>query len=91
VSAHAPEEHVEDVLDRSGAEGVAAGPDVRAEAVVVRAALGVREDLVGLGDLFEAGLGRGVVVRVGVVLTRESPIGALQFLLGRVGLDLEDA
>ena len=84
VSAESAEEHVEDVLDRPGAEGVAAGPDVRTETVVVRAALGVREDLVGLGDLFEAGLGRGVVVGVGVVLARESPVGALQLLLGAV-------
>ena len=84
VSAESAEEHVEDVLDRSGAEGVAARADVRTEAVVVRASFGVREDLVGLGDLFEAGLGRGVVVGVRVVLARESSVRALQFLLGAV-------
>src|ERR1019366_6532416 len=84
VSAQSPEEHVEDVLDRTGPEGIATGADVRTEAVVVRAPFGVREDLVGLGDLLEARFGRGVVVGIGVVLARESPVGLLQVFLGRV-------
>ena len=75
VTAEPAEEHVEDVLDRAGPEGIAAGADVGAEAVVVGASIGVREDLVGLGDLLEARLGRRVAgVGVGVVLARESPV-----------------
>jgi len=35
-----PEEHVEDVLDRTGTEGIAAGTDVGSEAVVVGAPFG---------------------------------------------------
>jgi len=40
----------------------------RIRAVVVGAPFGVREDLVGLGDLFEARFGLWIVVRIGVVL-----------------------
>ena len=77
---HAAEEHVEDVLDRARAKGVARA-DVRAEAVVVGAPFWVRQDLVGLAHLFEARLGRRIAgIGVGVVLARESPVGLLQVL-----------
>ena len=62
-----------------------------AVAVEGRAALGVGEDLVGLGRLLELLLGVGVVaVDVGVQLARQAPEGLLD--LGLVGLaaDAED-
>ena len=61
-----------------------------AVAVVGRAALGVGEDLVGLGGLLELLLGLGVVgVDVGVQLARELAEGLLDLLLGGVALDAE--
>ncbi len=78
--AHAAKEHVEDVLDRTRAEGIARA-DVGSEAVVVGASIGVREDLVGLGHLFESRLGVRVTgIGVGVVLTSETSIGLLQIV-----------
>ena len=59
-------------------------------AVVGRAALGVRQDLVGLGGLLELVLGLGIVlVDVGVELARKAPERALDLGLVGVALDAE--
>ena len=68
----------------------AAAQPVVAVAVVGRAALGVREDLVGLGDLLEARLGVGVLrVDVGVQLAGELAEGLLDLGLVGVARDAE--
>ena len=90
----AAEERVEEVADRAEAlevRRVAAGAQaVVAVAVVGRAALGVGEDLVGLGRLLELLLGRGVVgVDVRVQLARERAERLLDVLLGGLALDAE--
>src|SRR5579883_2346974 len=84
-----PEEVAEDVLEARGE--VEAGPDAPrlecgvAEAVVLRAPLGVGEHLVGFADLLEAllRLAPRLGVPVGVPLERELAVGLLDLLLGR--------
>src|SRR3954471_23366861 len=71
------------------APGPAAAED-RAAAVVLLALLGVAQDVVGLGDLLEALLGAGVLVRVRVVLARELAVRLLDLLLRRLAVDAED-
>ena len=58
--------------------------------VVLAALLGVGEDLVGVGDLFELRLG-GLVARVDVrvMLAGELPVGGTDLLLGGIALDAE--
>src|ERR1019366_2594724 len=91
VHAHTAKEHVKDVLDRAGAKGIALSSRIRPETVVVRSALGVRQDLVRLGYLFEVRLGFGINgIGVGVVLARQAPVRLLQLVWGTAGLDLED-
>ena len=65
-------------------------PEVLAECVVAATQLGIRQHVVGLGDVLEPLLGLGVLVDVGVVLARQPAIGALD--VGRVGIagDPED-
>src|SRR5215207_10996717 len=58
-------------------------------AVVALALLRVREHVVGLGDLLEAVLRAGVLVRVRVVLARELAVGLLDLVLGRLLLDAQ--
>ena len=102
ATARRPSEEVgEDVAHAGGVLEVevpkapepAAGAGVReraAAAVVLLALLGVREHVVGLGDLLEARLGLLVVgVAVGVVLARELAVGLLDLLGRRLLLDAE--
>src|SRR5260221_6040019 len=85
TAAHlAAEERVEQVVDPEADRSVGAP-----EHVVALAALGVRQDLVGLGHFLEADgriVGR---VDIRVVLARELPIGAPDVVLGRFLGDLE--
>jgi hypothetical protein len=74
----AAEEHVEDVLDV--AERRAPQSDSLPEGVVLLATAGVREDLIGAGDLLEALLGVGRAVHIRMELPRELAIGALDVL-----------
>jgi hypothetical protein len=61
-----------------------------AELVIGRAFVGVLEDLIGLGDFLELGLGFRVVgIAVGVELHGELAIGALERLLVRPTIDAE--
>src|SRR4029079_1095380 len=60
-----------------------------AELVVLLALVGVLQDLVGLGDLLEAVLGPRLFRDVGMELTRQLAVGALDLLLGRRPLDAE--
>ena len=62
----------------------------RAAAVVALALLGIAEDVVGLGDLLEALLGAGLLVRVRVVLAGELAVRLLDVLLGGLLVDPED-
>jgi hypothetical protein len=64
---------------RRGTELVALLP-VFAEPVVLRALLRIAQDVVGLSDFLEAGLGVGLLAHVGVVLAREPAVGALDLL-----------
>src|SRR5690606_4653937 len=81
-----PEEVVE-VDPLEAAERIVRGPGV-AEAVVARPALGVAEDLIGLGGLLELLLGRRIPrVAVRVVLEGDLAEGALEGLGVRVPLD----
>src|SRR5690606_35740914 len=52
------------------------------ERVVGSTLLGIAQHLVGLADLLEARLGVGLLADVGMVLARETPVGALD-LVGR--------
>ena len=95
AAARAAEERVEEVGDRAEAVEVrreAAGAQALvAVAVVGRAALGVVEDLVGLGGLLELLLGVGVVaVDVGVQLAGELAERLLDRGLVGVAADAED-
>src|SRR5690606_6103842 len=65
------------------------GLPVGAELVVAAAGLRVFQDGVGLADLLEALLGAGLFIDVGVVLTGEFAVGALDLVLGSVPLDAE--
>ncbi|MNL11727.1 hypothetical protein D3C87_1325730 [compost metagenome] len=86
----APEEGLEDVAEAAEPlEALEAGP-ARAEAplrggvaelVVALALLGIREDLVGLGELLEALLGPGLLVDVRVVLARQLAVALLQLVV----------
>ena len=58
-----------------------------AEAVVLLAAFGVTQDLVGLVDLLEALGGVAGLVAVGVILHRLLPEGFADIFLGRLGAD----
>src|SRR5262245_25909008 len=61
-----------------------------AEPVITRATFGVRENAVGLVDLFELFLSLGTSrVTVRVVLQRQFSVRALQFLIGCVPTDAE--
>ena len=60
-----------------------------AAAVVALALLGIAEDVVGLGDLLEALLGAGVLVRVRVVLARELAVGLLDLVLRGLAVDAQ--
>jgi hypothetical protein len=64
--------------------------EVLAEGVVAATQLGIRQHVVGLGDVLEPLLGLGVLVDVGVVLARQPAVGPLD--VGRVGIagDSED-
>ena len=89
------EERLEEVGDRAEALEVRAHPAAAqafvAVAVVDLAALGVREDLVGLGGLLELVLGLRVVrVDVGVQLARELAERLLDRRLVGVAWDAED-
>src|SRR6185437_12634817 len=92
--AAAAEEDVEQVADRTERVEVG-GKAARAQAVVAVAvvggsALGVGEDLVGLGGLLELLLGLRVVrVDVGVQLAREPAKRLLDVLLAGVATDAE--
>src|SRR5262249_9177210 len=93
--SHAAEERVEQVADRAERAEVRAHPPAAqplvAVAVVRRAALGVVEDLVGLGGLLELALGVGVVrVDVRVQLTRELAKRLLDRRLVGVARDAQD-
>ena len=69
----------------------AAAREDRAAAVVLLALLGIRQDVVGLGDLLEALLGRGVPrVAVRVVLARELAVGLLDVVGRGLLVDPED-
>ena len=90
----AAEERVEDVGEGAEAMRLRAEParvePLEAVAVVGRAALGVGEDLVGLGRLLELLLRLGVVpVHVGVQLAREAPERLLDLLLVGLASDAE--
>ena len=91
AEAAAAEERREEVVDRAEAVEVralaAALEALVAVAVVRRAAIGVGQDLVGLGGLLELLLGlRVVAVDVGVQLARELAEGLLDLaLVGRRG------
>jgi hypothetical protein len=75
VARDAAEEHVKDVLHRSGTEGITPRAHVRTKAVVVGATLRIRKNFVGLRHLFEVRFSHRVVsVRVGVVLARETAV-----------------
>ena len=88
---------------REGAEvgpgGAAAGGSAAAErpgpaedaaaAVVALALLRIAEHVVGLGDLLEALLGAGVLVRVRVVLARELAVGLLDLVLRGLAVDAQ--
>ena len=94
TGAASPEERVEQICNR--AEPVEVGrvasgsQSFVAVAVIGRAPLGVRQDLVGLGRLLELLLGLRVVrVDVRVQLARELTKGLLDLLLGGVALDSE--
>src|SRR6185436_20539587 len=95
AAARAAEERVEQVGDRAEALEVRA-ESARAQAVVAvavvrRAALGVVEDLVGLGGLLELLLGVGVVaVDVGVQLAGELAERLLDLGLVGVAGDAQD-
>ena len=93
--AAAAEERLEDVRDRAERLEVrrvpAAAQPLAAVAVVGRAALGVRQDLVRLGGLLELLLGVGVVaVDVGVKLASQAPERLLDRRLVGVARDAED-
>jgi hypothetical protein len=83
-----PEEDVEDVLKVG--ERLPGGSAGRAERVVARALLGIRQDLVRAADLLEPLLGRGVTVHVGMVLAGEPAVRLLDVVLRRVAPDAED-
>ena len=94
ATAGAGEEVLEDVLEEraeAALEPAAGGdPRCRAEAVVVRPLVGIREDPVGLVDFLEALLGlriAGVLVRM--ELHRELAVHLLQLGLARVLRDAE--
>jgi hypothetical protein len=59
------------------------GLPVRAEPVVRAALLGILQDLVGLADFLEAGLGVGLLADVRVVLARQLAVGALDLVGAR--------
>src|SRR6185503_13708576 len=59
------------LLEPRGAGHVVAGPPVAAQPVVLRSLVRIAQHLVGLRDLLEAILGRGVLVDVGMVLPGE--------------------
>ncbi len=95
AEASAAEEGVEEVGDRAEALEVrphaARAQALVAVAVVGRAALGVAEDLVGLGGLLELLLGPRIVrVDVGVQLARQLAEGLLDLGLVGVAGDAED-
>src|SRR4051794_3695750 len=69
------------------AERIGAGE--HAAAVVLLALLGIAQDVVGLGDLLEAVLGSGVLVRVRVILARELAVRLLDVVLRRLLVDAE--
>ena len=75
-STESLEEHIEEVLNTVE---VARPVDIRTKAVVVGSPVGIRENLVGLTDLFESCFGLGVAgIGVRVILACESAIGLLQ-------------
>src|SRR6185369_3720660 len=77
-----------EVAPRPGPAGAA--EDTRTDLVVLLALLGIREDVVGALDLFEALLGRLVVrVLVRMVLPRELPVGLLDLIRRGVLLDAQ--
>jgi len=93
-AAATAEEPLEEVLD-DGAEAdiawAAARPRDRAEAVIVRALVRIREHGVCLADLLEALLGPGVPwVLVWMVLASEGAVRLLEVGVGGVPADAED-
>ena len=73
---------------RSHLTGIA---PIRAKAIVFRAIFGIRQDLVGLGDLLETGLGRFVSwIQVRVVLACKLPEGLADVLVVGIPLDAEN-
>ncbi len=77
-STESLEEHIEEVLNTVE---VARPVDIRTKAVVVGSPVRIRENLVGLTDLFESCFGLSVAgICIGVILPSETPIGLLQFL-----------
>ena len=95
VAESAPEERLEDVGDRTEAlevRGVAAAAQaVMAVAVVGRAALGVGQDLIGLGSLLELLLcGRVVAIDVGVQLAGQAAERLLDVAVAGVARNAKD-
>ncbi len=93
----AAEEGVHDVVEGEAARAAeAAGPSpaARSEGVLTHVEhptlVLVGEDLVGLGHLLEALLGRRVRVDVRVQLAREPPVRLLDLVLGRVATHPEN-
>src|SRR6266850_3592760 len=79
------EERLEQVADAEVAQAALGVP----EHVVALPALGIRQDLVGLGDLVELLRGVRGLVHVRVVLPGELPVGAADLLLRRVPLEAQ--
>src|SRR5579863_2685696 len=88
------EEGVKKVAESRAEEVARAAPDtfaLRSEQVVAASALGIAERLIGERCFFEPALGLGIpAARVGVVLTGELSIGALDLVFACVAIDAED-
>jgi len=86
------EEHIEDVLERAEASAakVLAQRLRRPKPIVVRAALGITEHLVGLVDLLEAFRLGIVLLDIRMVLAGEPPEGALDLLRRCAAPDSQD-
>jgi DnaJ-class molecular chaperone len=85
VLSNAESRRAYDTYGHQVPRGAGAARYLVAVGVVGAAGLGVREDLVGFGELLHAIFGVGVVgVRVRVVVAGEAPVGLLDLRLRRV-------
>src|SRR5690606_30802826 len=91
VAEHVAEDVAECVRAESVRAEAAACPDTRmAEPIVSRALAVVRQDLVGLLDLLELGLGLRIVrIAIRVILHRQAAVGLLQVLGARIAIHAE--